>query len=245
VIRVIALRELQRLFLAPTGWGLLALVQLLLAWLFAGLLEEYQAVLPRLALLPQAPGVTERVVMPLFASATLLLLALVPLLSMRLVSEERRAQTLVLLTSAPLSSTQIILGKYLGLLGTLGIVLLLLALMPLSLLLGGTLDFGLLISGLLGLALLLAAFGALGLWLSCLTPHPALAAGGGFVLLLLFWIMDQAGGGGVLSYLSLQGHYRHFLEGRPHSSDLVYFALFITTFLLFAVRRLEAERWQP
>ena len=61
-----------------------------------------------------APGVVDIVVAPLFANAAVLLLLITPLITMRVLSEERRNRTLSLLFSAPVSMTEIIVGKYLG-----------------------------------------------------------------------------------------------------------------------------------
>lgn len=150
----IAARELRSLFLSPLAWSILAVVQFILAWLFLGQLDVYIAFQSRIAMMENPPGATEVIVAPLFSSATIILLLVIPLLTMRLVSEERRSRTLPLLFSAPVSMSEIVLGKYLGLLGFLAIMLALITLMPLSLLSIGTLDFGLLASNLLGLLLM-------------------------------------------------------------------------------------------
>lgn len=247
----IAARELRSLFLSPLAWSILAVVQFIMGFLFLAQLDEYLALQPRLAMLENPIGATEVVVTPLFASATIILLLVVPLVTMRLVSEERRANTLPLLFSAPISMTEIVLGKYLGVLAFLGIQLLLLALMPLSLLAGGTLDFGLFAAALLGLALMLAAFAAAGLYMSTLTAQPTVAAVGSFGLLLLLWIIDWAGRAvtdetetGLFAYLSLQRHYQAMLRGIFDTSDLVYYLLFILLFLVLGIRRLDADRLQ-
>ena len=244
----IAARELRGLFLSPLAWTLLAVVQALLAYLFLSQVEAYMAVQSRLALMDSPPGVTDLIAAPLFASAAFILMLVVPLLTMRLVSEERRSRTLPLLLSAPISMTEIILGKYLALLGFLGIMLALVALMPLSLLVGGSLDPGLLASGLLGLLLMLGAFAAAGLFISTLTAQPTVAAVATFGLLLLLWVIDWTGAqaegarSALLGYLSMQHHYQALLKGVFDTTDVVYFLLFILTFLVFSIRRLDAER---
>jgi ABC-2 type transport system permease protein len=246
MILTIAMRELRSLFLSPLAWSILAVVQLLLAFLFVGRIELVQIYQAQLLALDNAPGVTEIVVPDLFGNAAIVLLLVVPLLSMRLVAEERRNRTLALLYSAPASMTEIVLGKYLGILLFLAIVLALIGLMPLSLLAGGGLDFGLLASALLGLALLLAGFAAVGLFMSTLTQYQTVAAIATFGALLLFWILDWsgqgAGGGSLLAYLSLFNHYKPFLEGVFDTADAVYHALLITTFLVLSIRRLDADR---
>lgn len=116
---VIAARELRSLFLSPLAWVILAVVVFILAYAFLVQVQVFTEIQPRLAGLPSAPGVTEIVAAPLFEFAAMILLLVAPLLTHRAVAAERRGGTLVLLQSAPVSSTQIVLGKYLGLLAFL------------------------------------------------------------------------------------------------------------------------------
>ena len=114
MIFAITARELRGIFLSPVAWTLLAVVQGLLAWIFLVLVDDFRDLQGRLAALDNAPGVTDLVAAPLFRVAAWVLLLLVPLLTMRLLSEERRTGTLDLLLSAPVGSVAIVLGKYLG-----------------------------------------------------------------------------------------------------------------------------------
>jgi ABC-2 type transport system permease protein len=252
MIFTIAARELRSLFLSPLAWAILAVIQFIMGYMFLIQIEFFTQLQPRLAALEGAPGITDVVVAPLFGNAAIVLLLVVPMLTMRLISDERRQQTLSLLFSAPISMTEIVLGKYLGILGFLAATLVLLALMPLSLLAGASLDLGMLLAGLLGLGLLLAAFAAVGLFMSSLTAQPVVAAISTFGVLLLLWIIDWAGNasggqqqiGSLLGYLSLLRHYEALLKGVFNSSDLVYYLLFIGSFLVLTIRRLDAYRLQ-
>lgn len=248
MILTLAGRELRSMFLSPLAWSILAVVNFIIGYLFLGQLDLFLQVQPRLATLSDAPGLTEIVVSPIFSNAAMIFLLVIPLLTMRLISEERRTQTLALLFSAPLSITEIILGKFLGVMGFIFIMLSLLALMPLSLLSGGNLDMGMVMSGFLALSLLLASFASVGLYMSTLTTQPTIAAISSFGLLLLLWIIDWAvdisQNDGVLNYLSMLKHYRPLLEGVFKSSDVIYYLLFIFTFLMLSIRRLDADRLQ-
>ncbi len=244
----IAGRELRSLFLSPLAWAVLAVMLLIHAYLFLSQIEQYLVIQPQLVLIEGAPGVTEVVVSPLFGSAAVVLLLVVPLLTMRLISEERRSGTLSLLLSAPVSMSEIVIGKYLGIVAFLFILPVLLGLMSLSLLAGGTLDFGLLAAGVLGLCLMLAAFAAVGLFMSTLTIYPTVAAVSTFGVLLLLWIVDWAGnttaddGGGALAYFSMMHHFQALLRGVFDTADIAWFLLFIITFLVLSILRLEADR---
>ena len=146
----IAWRELRNLFLSPLAWCVLAVVQFILAWMFLASVEGFRGNPGGVA------GVTDVVGAGLFSISSIVLLLVVPLLSMRLVAEERRSGSLALLLSAPVRMTEIVLGKYLGLFGFLAIMVGLITLMPLSLALGTHLDYGKLAADVLGLLLLVA-----------------------------------------------------------------------------------------
>ncbi len=251
MITTLAQRELRSLFLSPLAWSVLAVVQFILAYLFLSSLNDYILLQPQLKMLDNAPGATALIIAPLYGSTAFILMMVVPLLTMRLISEERRNQSLSLLFSAPLSMTEIILGKFLGVVGFLVIMVLLVSLMPLSLLLAGQLDNGHLAALLLGTLLLVGAFAALGLFMSSLTEQPTVAAISTFGALLLLWIVDWAGNkvgsettGSLLSYLSILRHFESFSRGVFNSSDIVYYLLFISLFIVLSIRRLDADRLQ-
>ena len=245
----LARNELYRLFLSPLAWVILALSQLILAYSFLTDIDYFIQIQAKISAIPGAPGVTELIAMPLLSNTATLLLLLTPLITMRLIAEDRRNDSLPLLLSAPLSTQQIILGKYLGTIGFFTILLLLISLMPLSLALGSDLDFGLFAVGFLGLTLLVASFTAIGLFLSSLTKQPAIAAISTFSCLFLFWIIDWAGdtqiaaeSSGLFSWLSMLRHYEPLLQGEVNSSDIAYFLIIITAFLALAIRKLDSER---
>lgn len=247
MIRTIAARELRGLFLSPLAWTLLAVAQGLLAWIFIVLVDDFQKAQGRLIGLENPPGVTDLVAAPLFRVAAWALLLLTPLLTMRLLSEERRVGTLDLLLSAPVGIPALVFGKYLGALIFLLIVVALVALMPLTLTLGAALDFGKLATGVLGLSLLAASFTAAGLYLSALTTQPAVAAATTFGVLLAFWMVDAVGAnqgavGILLNYLSLPRHNDALLRGLLKTEDVAYYLLFSAAFLGLTIRRLDNDR---
>ena len=250
MIRVIASREFRSLFLSPMAWTILALLQFILAFLFLSQVETFLTLQSKLATIEGAPGLTDIIVTPLFGNAAIILLLVTPLLTMRLVCEERRNKTLALLLSAPVSSTDIVLGKYLGLLGLLLMMVLMMTVMPLSLLVGGELDPGKLAANMLALLLLVMAFSAIGLFMSCLAGHPTVAAISSFSSLLLLWILVDLAPAVVgqysppFEYLSTLRHFQAIQSGLISSVDVIYFLLFITTFIVLSIRRLDNDRLQ-
>ena len=240
----IAGKELQRLFISPLAWVILAFLQFIFAWIFLSRLQYFLELQPQIAMMPAAPGFTEIVVAPIFGTATIVLLMVVPLLTMRLIAEERRNQTLPFLLSAPVSVAQIVLGKFLGLLAFLCLAAGLLVLMAISLYAGGKVDLGLVAGNLLGLLLLCGSFAAVGLYLSSVTAHPLLAGIGTFAVLLGLWLVNIASSDpdSILNVLSLIKHYDSFARGTVALSDVVYYAVLTALFLLLSIRRLDADR---
>lgn len=252
MILTIAKRDYVSMFLSPLAWVILAVIQVILAWSFFTSIDVFFNIQSDLTTIKNAPGVTDLVVSPLFEVAGILLLMITPLLTMRLISYERHNKTLALLFSAPVSMTEIILGKYLGLLFFIGTILFLIILMPLSLSMGTELDFAKIFSGVFGLFLMLAAFSAAGLYLSSLTDNPIIAAISTFGLLILLWMINTnsatttntEAGSNVLSYLSMHTHFTAMLRGIMNSADIAYFLLFIFSFIILSIKQLENQRLQ-
>ncbi len=243
----IAGRELRTLFLSPLAWAILGVIQIIQAFLFLVLLDTYLTeIQPRYASFEQAPGVTDFVVSGLFQNAGIILLMVTPLLTMRLISEERRNRTLSLLFTAPVSMAEIVLGKYLGVFAFMLIMVGMVSLMPLSLLLGGGLDYGKLAANVMAFALLSASFASVGLFISALSNQPTVAAVSTFGALLLLWIINwsRSGAGGLLEYISLLHHYDRLLTGLVNTEDLLYFILFILAFIVMSIHTLDNDRLQ-
>jgi len=247
MIYTIAIREFKSLFLSPLAWTVLAILQAILAYIFLTQVETFNLIQPKLATIEGAPGLTDIVVIPLFSNAAIILLLVTPLLTMRLICEERRNKTLSLLMSAPISSADIIIGKYLGSLGLLLILVFLITLMPLSLLVGCELDMGKLFSNLLALILLVTAFTSTGLFMSTIAGHPTVAAMGTFGVLLLLWILDWTTSmndqrSELFEYLSILRHFQNLQSGQLNTADISYFLLFTLSFLFLGIRSLNKDR---
>jgi len=246
MIITIAKKEFRTLFSSPLAWVLLAVIQIILAWIFFKYVDIFFKQQDELTTIKNAPGVTDLVASPLLEISSIILLMITPLLTMHLISEEKRSKTFSLLLSSPISITEIVLGKYLGYLFFILTLLSLITLMPLSLSMGTQLDFTKLFSGVFGLLLTLSAFGAAGLYMSSLTDNPTIAAISTFGLLLLLWIINTNGANNsnTLSYLSLHSHFSSLLRGIVNTKDIAYFILFITAFLVLTIRQLETQRLQ-
>lgn len=244
---LLAKMECYRLFVTPLAWVIMALVQLLLAYLFLRHIDGFGQIQGQIAAIPGAPGVTQLIITPLLNNIALVLLLITPLLMMRSFAEERRNNSLSLLISSPLSLTQIVLGKYIGMLLFYGVLLLMLLMMPLSLKIGSQIDFYHLAAGIVGLVLLASSFIAIGLFISSLTAQPAIAAAGSFCLLLLLWLLDWTSQThlmetNVFSWLSLFNHYEAMLSGQLYTADIAYYLIITVSFLIITIRQLDYAR---
>ena len=247
MITTIASHEFKSHFKSPMAWTLLAVLQIIIAYIFLTQVETFILMQAKLENIQGAPGLTDIIITPLFSNAGIILLLVTPLLTMRVICEERRNKTLNLLLSAPISNTEIILGKFIGTLGLLWVMVLLIALIPLALLLGGDLDLGKYFANVLGLGLLVAAFTATGVFMSTIVNHPTVAAMGTFGSLLILWlfnisktISDQPNQ--LIEYLSLLNHFQNIQSGLIDTNDLGYFVVFISLFIVLSIRYLSDQQ---
>jgi ABC-2 type transport system permease protein len=244
---VVARNELRRFFLTPLAWVLLAAVLAVLAYFFLVSLGAFFALMPKIAGMADAPGVTDLVVLPLLRAIASLLLVIVPLLGMRAIAVDRQNGSLTLLQASGIGDARIVLGKYFGLLGFVIVFVLLASAMPLSLEIGTSLDLGRIAAATLGLVLFAAALCAIAVASSAVTQSSALAAAIALIASLVLWMLDAgARYEGIsttfVNYLALPTHLEPFLHGIVSSLDIVYFLLIALVALTLAARRVGALR---
>ncbi|HLP98689.1 MAG TPA: ABC transporter permease subunit [Sideroxyarcus sp.] len=244
MILTIAKKEFRSLFAAPSTWWMLALLQFLFAWFYFARMDDYLQVQAQLAQLDNAPGATIAVAAPLCSALALMLMMLIPLFTMRLIAEERRNQTWVLLLTSPVSTTHIVLGKFLGLLLLLALIVAACAAMLATLLLGTRADIGLMLTNVGGVLLLSASYAALGLYFSALSKQPIIAAAGTLGLSFGLWLLELSASDSrsFLRAISPSAHFQNLNMGLVNSADLIYFALLIAVLLWLAIRQLNDER---
>ena len=241
----VARKELQSLFASPMGWIILSLLMLAFGSFYLQGVNNYFEVMSGAIRPAERVGVTIFVGQTVYGIASFLMLFAVPLLSMGLISGERKSQTLPFLFSAPISLTEIVVGKFLGLIIFLSILVVYILIMLSTLNIWSDIDFGYLLSNSLGLILLAASFSALGIYFSSLTSQPIVAAILSFIALFALMGLDKFFGSQPdhwFGYISLMKHFQSFSRGVIDSKDIVYFILFITTFLVLTIRRLDSDR---
>jgi ABC-2 type transport system permease protein len=183
----------------------------------------------------------------LFLQIYVLFLLTVPIITMRLVAEERRLRTLEILLTSPLTEVSIVLAKFLASVSLIVVMLLLSYTYALTLAVMGAPDWGPIYSGYIGLFLLGAALVAVGLMTSSLVSNQVIAALLSLSLFLLLWIIDYLGWllpdpfNALFVNLSLLVHFRPFATGSLFLSDAGFF-LSVTLLGLFVSVRALAWR---
>jgi ABC-2 type transport system permease protein len=124
------------------------------------------------------------------SSMTFIFLILVPVITMRLIAEERHQKTDQLLLTSPISALEIVVGKYLASVGLFLLTLIITLVFPFMLSLYGTIAAGEITAVYIGFALLGAAFISVGVFVSSLTENQVVSAVVSFGLLLFIWIID-------------------------------------------------------
>jgi len=176
-----------------------------------------------------------------------LLLLIVPIITMRLLAEERRAGTLELLLTAPVKEIHVVLAKYLAGMAVVLLMIGLTAAYAVVLGLYGTPEWGPIYSGYLGLALLASTLVSLGLAVSALTSNQVIAAIVTIGVSFLLWTVDTLAGmlpdalERVVISLSLLARFTPFATGAMYASDAGFF-ISTTLLALFIAMRALARR---
>ncbi len=241
----VARKELKSMFASPMGWVILSLLMFAFGTQYLNGVNDYFAVMSGAMRPAERTGVTQFVGQSVYGLASFIILFAVPLLSMRLISEERRSQTLPFLFSAPLSLTEVVVGKFVGLVAFLSVLIVFIAVMLSTLKIWADIDFGFIIANSVGLLLMVASFSALGLYFSSLTQQPVIAAILTFITLFALMMLDRFFAGdpnNIFGSISLTRHFQSFSGGLIDTADVAYFILFTATFLTLTVRRLDADR---
>ena len=197
-----------------------------------------------------ANGFAEPTLQPLLPTTAFLLLLVIPVLTMRLLAEERGTGTVELLMTFPITDTQVVLGKYLATMVVYVLMLIPTLVYVVILKIYGNSEWGPLLTAYLGLLLLGGAFVAVGMFSSSLARNQIVAGVVGIGILLLLWVLGAASGvlgprlSSVLGYFSLSDHFQNFGQGVIVLKDVIFYLSFIFGALFLTVRIFESARWR-
>jgi ABC-2 type transport system permease protein len=180
----------------------------------------------------------------MFFQMFVLFLLTVPIMTMRLIAEERKLGTLEVLLTSPATEAQIVLAKFAASMSLIALMLVLSAAHAIVLGIYGNPDWGPIFSGYLGLMLLAAALIAFGLLTSALTDNQIIAALLSLSVFLLLWIIDEYGYllpnpfDTLVVNLSLSVHFNSFATGSVYFSDVAFYLSAAMLALFLSVRAL-------
>lgn len=181
---------------------------------------------------------------------TLLCMLLCPLLTMRLLCEERQKRTDQLIFTAPLSLGKTVLGKYLAAAAVMLLTIALTNVYTLIIALYGTVYAGEWLVGYLGFTLQSLSFLALDLLVSAFAKNQITGAIAAFGANFFLWMADLVANSigiqwitDALNFVSLYDRYEPFLLGQLSYASLLFFLTFIAVCLVIAVRVLDARRF--
>ena len=199
---------------------------------------------------PQALNINQVMIRQLLQNVTILILFIMPMITMRTYSEEKRSGTIELLLTSPLTDFQIILGKFLGALA-LWAIMLAVSLIHIGLLfVYGNPEWKPIATAYLGLLLLGGCFISVGLFISSLTKNQIVAGMVTFAVFLFLWVITWIGGfsgptiDSLTQYLSIIDHYDDFGKGVIDTTHLIYYVSFITFGLFLTAKSVDSERWR-
>lgn len=237
---VIAGRELRSALVTPLPWILLGGGQVVLSWIFLKVVDDFAG----LEADDRVASLTLELTLNLFGFAAVILMLAAPLMAMRMLSGEFRDGSFELVAAAPVRIGQLVIGKYLALVGLMT-PLCLLPILNLAWVAGvADLDPGQVAAATLGLWLAGLMFCAVGLYASSLSTQPGASVLVAFSILLLFSIIGRAEslaapGLSLFGWLSWNEHLFWFLAGAVRASDVAYFLSFAGLFLALTHRRLS------
>ncbi|HWZ86621.1 MAG TPA: ABC transporter permease [Thermoanaerobaculia bacterium] len=236
-------REWRAYFLSPLAYVILTAYMFLNGLIFAKIVS----------FLATPGGPRERFLPIMFTNTFfwIFLLFIVPILTMRLLAEERRSGTLEVLLTSPVSETQVVLGKFLGALGFF--LVLWLPSLVFILYIGAKtdVDLGAVAAGYLGIALLGAYFLSIGTFASAVTKNQILAAILAFAMLIpifsvgLFESGSDPARQSLIGYLNIWEHMDEFARGVVDTRRLVYYLSGTVFFLLLAATVLSSKKETP
>lgn len=249
---IIYKKEVKTFFTSPLFCFIFFLFSLFLAVLYLLSLERFA----QMALMPSAAGpeninIHAYVFMPHLNWMFMTFLVLIPLLTMRLLSEEKKERTMDLLLTSPLSSTQIVLGKFLACWTAVVSMILVTFIFPLATGLVADFDWGPLLGSYTGILLLTAFNVALCMIASALTESTLLSGFLGFLFILLMMILGSGAGkfsnpilSSLFEQMSLTIHLQDFFQGVFQISSFVYLISGVVFFCFVTQRVIEATRWR-
>jgi ABC-2 type transport system permease protein len=252
-ILAIAHKELKGYFASPIAFVVIGLFALMFGYFFYALLVFFDRQSMQMAGLgggAPSVNVNEQLIRPVFLNATVILLFVLPMVTMRTYSEEKRSGTIELLLTSPLTDFQIIAGKFLGAMALYAAMLAVTIPHLAALFWLGDPEWIPVVVSYVGLLLMGGCFISVGLLISSLTKNQIVAVMATFTVFLMLWVINWIASftgpttQSVLNYLSITDHLDDFTRGVVDTKHLVYYISFIAFGLYLTMQSVDTERWR-
>ena len=254
-ILVIFRKEFAGFFKSPLFYFLSFMMTILLSVLFSISLDKFAQTSSNAMLQfgtqPQLLNIHYSVFLPHLSIINLIFLFLIPALTMKLISEEKKVRTFDLLLTSPISSISIVIGKYLAVLVTIIGLIIVSFVYPVISRRVFEFAWAPTLVAALGIFLVAAVYAAMNLFASSLTENGLIA----FVLSIIFnlsiWFVgalnesfDEPLVKSILEHISLNNHLAGMIEGTIRTNALVFFFSLIFLFCFLTERVIESARWR-
>lgn len=247
-------KELKTYFVSPIAYVVVAVFLVVVGFLFYNIVSIFsnQSVqfMRFQGFLPQV-DIHAALFRPTFLNMSVVLLLVMPILTMRLFSEEKKARTTELLMTSPVSILEIVLGKYFASLIVFVMMLLLTLPLPLFVSQYAAVQWSTLWTNYLGIFFVGSVFLAFGLFASSYTENQIIAAVISFGIFLILWLLRFASQnvgasplGDFLSFLAVVEHLDNFLKGVIDTRDVAYFLSSTILGIFLTHRVVESQRWK-
>ena len=250
-ILAIAQKELKGYFATPIGYIVIGMFALLWGWFYYVMLIIFNQQSLQLGGFEGGNvDINAQLIRPLFLNASVILLFVLPLVTMRIYSEEKRSGTIELLLTSPVTDVQIIIGKFLGAM-TLYAAMLAITAIHMGLLFSyGNPEWKVVVIGYLGLLLMGGCFISVGLLISSMTKNQIVSGMITFAVFLMLWVINWPASfvgpntQNILNYLSITDHFDDFTKGILDTKHLVYYFSVMAFGLFLTARSVDTERWK-
>jgi len=252
-ILAIAQKELRSYFSTPIAYIVIGFFALLFGYFFYAMLIIFNQQSLQLGGLGGGGGnvdINQQLIRPLFLNASVILLFVLPLITMRTYSEEKRSGTIELLLTSPVTDVQIIVGKFLGAMALYAAMLGITLIHMVLLFAWGNPEPKVVVMGYVGLLLMGGCFISVGLLISSLTKNQIVSGMVTFAVFLLLWVINWIASftgpttQSVLNYLSITDHFDDFTKGILDTKHLVYYFSVMSFGLFLTARSVDTERWK-
>jgi len=251
-VLAIAEKEFRSYFASPIAYILIGLFSLLFGWFFYVYLMAFVQQSEQMMQFGGggSTNVNQMMIRGLFQNTAVIILFVMPMITMRTYSEEKRSGTIELLLTSPVTDLEIIIGKFIGALALYAVMLAVTFVHFGLLFLFGRPEWKPLLTAYLGLLLFGGCFISIGLFISSLTKNQIVAGFLTFATFLMLWIINWLGESSgqttrdVLNYLSITEHFDDFSRGIIDTKHAVYYLSFITFGLFLTAKSVDSERWR-